>query len=169
MPCVIDDAENRIISFNWDIRSKNPNLDFSIKRELPVLIQGRHFKRLTRAQTFSLSERRQAPKVHAVNFRRSNTFSWLRLSLLGSLSSQNSFKFIRGDWIRGLFQLYSKFRDCTRTNINTKFDLLLISCLIYLGSKFLFTNFWHARWDNSASHLFLQRSNSVFLEEHYGT
>jgi len=24
------------------------------------------------------------------------------------------------------------------------------------GTKFVFTNFWHARWDVSASHLFLQ-------------
>jgi len=55
---------------------KNSNLDFSIKRKLPLLIQGRHFKRLTRVQAFSLSERRQqALEARAVNFQRSNTFS----------------------------------------------------------------------------------------------
>ena len=52
------------------LSQKNPNLDFSIKREQPLLFRDRHFKRLTRAQAFSLSEKRQqALEARTVNFR----------------------------------------------------------------------------------------------------
>jgi len=35
-------------------------------------------------------------------------------------------------------------------------NLSIFLALIYLDSKFVFTNFWHAQWDFSTSHIFLQ-------------
>ena len=42
MPCVINDAENRCFPL-IEILGGNPNLDFSIKEELPLPIQGSAF------------------------------------------------------------------------------------------------------------------------------
>jgi len=128
-----------------EILGGNPNLNFCIKKELSLFIQESTFlKTHKNSRIFPLWKKTTSTQSMWCQLSKIKHFSLIEFKPSRPSFKSNSFKFIQGDWIRGFFKWYSKFKDCTHTNINTKFNsVALISCLIYIGLKLVFTlPFW---------------------------
>ena len=124
-----------------EILGGNPNLDFSIKRELPLLSQESTFQKTHKSSSiFSLWKKTTSTQNTCHQLSKIKHFLLIEIKPPRPPLKSTFMQVHPRRLNQRIVLIVFKIQRLYPYKYQYEFNLLLISCLIYLGSKFVFTN-----------------------------